>query len=72
MKKRSAALLILLLGGFVALMLLFVLPAAQRTAPGSVTGNGTPSVSAPVLTDMQRIEDLQTRFNQDAGAPRLI
>ena len=72
MKKRSAALLILLVGTFVALLLLFVLPAAWRTAPGGVMGNGTPSVSAPVLTDMQRIEDLQTRFNRDAGAPRLI
>jgi len=72
MKKRSAALLILLVGGFVALLLLFVLPAAQRTAPDGVMGNGTPSVSAPVLTDMQRIEDLQTRFNRDAGTPRLI
>ncbi len=71
MKKRIAALLILLLGGFVALLLLFVLPAAPRTAPG-VTGNGRPSVSAPVLTDMQRIEDLQSRFNRDAGTPRLI
>ena len=69
MKKRIAALLVLLLGGFVVL-LLFVLPSAQRTAPGGVTGNGTSS--APVLTDMQRIEDLQTRFNQDAGKPRLI
>jgi len=72
MKKRIAALLILLLGGFVALLLLFVLPAAQRTAPGSIAGNGTPSVPAPVLTDMQRIEDLQSRFNRDAGTPRLI
>ena len=72
MKKRIAALLILLLSAFVALVLLFVLPSAQRTAPGSVAGNGTPSVPAPVLTDMQRIEDLQSRFNQDAGAPRLI
>jgi hypothetical protein len=72
MKKRSAALLILLLGGFVALLLLFVLPSAQRTEPSSTAGNGTPAVSAPVLTDMQRIEDLQTRFNHDAGAPRLI
>jgi hypothetical protein len=72
MKKRFVALLILLLGGFVALLLLFVLPAAQQTAPGSMAGNGTPIVSAPVLTDMQRIEDLQTRFNRDTGKPRLI
>jgi hypothetical protein len=70
MKKRIAVLLILLVGTFVALLLLFVLPAAQRTAPGGVTGNGTSS--APVLTDMQRIEDLQSRFNRDAGASRLI
>lgn len=72
MKKRIVALLALLLGGFVALLLLFVLPAAQQTAPGSMAGNGTPTVSAPVLTDMQRIEDLQTRFNRDTGKPRLI
>jgi hypothetical protein len=72
MKKRIAALLVLLCGGFVALLLLVVLPSAQRTAPGSTSGSGTPTVSAPVLTDMQRIEDLQTRFNRDAGAPRLI
>ena len=72
MKKRIAAILVLLLGGFVALLLLFVLPSAQRTAPGSTAGNGTPTVSAPVLTDIQRIEDLQSRFNRDAGAPRLI
>jgi hypothetical protein len=72
MKKHVAALLVLLLGAFLALLLLFVLPSAQRTAPASTAGNGTPIVSAPVLIDMQRIEDLQTRFNRDAGAPRLI
>ena len=70
MKKRTAALLALLLGGFVALMLFVVFPTARVNLPAAVTGNGTSS--APVLTDMQRIEDLKTRFNQDAGAPRLI
>ena len=72
MKRRIIALLVPLLGGFVALLLLFVLPSAQRTTPGSMVGNGTPTVSAPVLTDMQHIEDLKTRFNRDTGAPRLI
>ena len=72
MKKRIIALLVPLLGGFVALLLLFVLPSAQPTTPGSMAGNGTLTAPAPVLTDIQRIEDLQTRFNRDVGAPRLI
>lgn len=70
MKKRIAALLTLLLAGFVALMLFVVLPTSRVNVPAAVTGNGTSS--ALLLTDMQRIEDLQTRFNRDAGAPRLI
>jgi hypothetical protein len=70
MNKRIVALLALLLGGFVALMLFVVLPTSRVNVPAAVTGNGTSS--APLLTDMQRIEDLQTRFNRDAGAPRLI
>lgn len=72
MKKRIVTLLVPLLGGFVALLLLFVLPSAQRTTPGGMAGNGTLTAPARVLTDMQHIEDLQTRFNRDAGAPRLI
>lgn len=30
------------------------------------------SVPGVVLTDLQSVTDLQTRFNQDAGVPRLI
>ena len=53
MNKRIAALLALLLGGFVALMLFVVLPTSRVNAPAAVTGNGISS--APLLTDMQRI-----------------
>ena len=70
MKKRIAALLALLFGGFVALMLFVVLPTSRLNVPAALTGNGTSS--APLLTDIQRIEDLKTRFNQDAGTPRLV
>ena len=58
MKKRLAALLALLLGGFVALMLFIVLPTSRVNVGAAVTGNGTSSAS--LLTDMQRIEDLQS------------
>jgi hypothetical protein len=54
--------LLLVLGCLIVLVSLFV---ACGSAPST-------AISAQTLTDFNSPEELKTRFNQDAGEPRLI
>ena len=69
MNRRIASLLVLLVSGFVALLLIVVLPASRVRAP---TASLEGASSAPILTDMRSIDDLKAQFNRDVGTPRLV
>jgi hypothetical protein len=58
----TAAVVVVLLGGAVALVQSFL---------GPVLGYRCDE-PARALTDMNSMEDLRARFNEDAGSPRLV
>jgi hypothetical protein len=39
---------------------------------GIVPSTGSPNTIAPALVDIQDIDQLQSRFNANAGSPRLV
>jgi hypothetical protein len=61
--------LLLMLSCLMLLVPLFV--ACGSTAPATIVQAPT-AISSLVLTDINSPEELKTRFNQDAGVPRLI
>ncbi|HEX9638419.1 MAG TPA: hypothetical protein VGB99_12835 [Acidobacteriota bacterium] len=39
---------------------------------GTLAGSAAAADSEPALTDLQQLEELRARFNQDQGHPRLL
>lgn len=57
---------------FAAGLIVFGLIAVVLLVAKYVSDRVTPDVPGVVLSDIDTIEDLRSRFNQDQGAPRLI
>jgi hypothetical protein len=51
---------------------LTLLLALVITGCGQSVGAPTPTTAPMSLTDLHDVSDLQARFNQDAGKPRLL
>ena len=56
---------------------LIVLLAVVNSGCGQINRNAPPAANQPAtaamkLTDLHDVSDLQARFNQDAGKPRLL